>query len=178
MLPFNYEGATDSAGLYKGGFLARIHTDYDSEWSELTLGQVLLALYEHPNCEGAFLINNRNIMLVGQGFYGLCHGTKFQQEDEKWAYSSMEGCGFTWHPIHHVGYIKTKPIRRDLPCLPWHLFVDEQGRTSFDYRTVVSLPGVVRTAPAPSLYKELIESGADYVYMTADGPQFKMLGDV
>lgn len=178
MLPCNYDRETDTAGLYRGRFHVCLHDTYDQSKSTLKLEVLPRVLQEHMAAQGAFLVNNHSIMLVGDGYYGLCHGDKYGQDDEEWSFPNMEGCGFTWHPIHHVGYIKTKPVRWDIPCLPWHLFVDEHNRTSFDYKSVVELQGVVHEAPAPSLYKELIQSGADFVYMTVNGPKFMMIGDV
>lgn len=177
MLRCNYDGGTDSAGLYRGGFLVRLGTYYGGD-SILKLRELPKVLVDHEDFQGIFITNNRDLMGVGEGFYALCLGSTYGQPNEKWRYASMPGCGFTWKPRFHVGYIKTKPVRRDLPQLPWHLYVDGEGKTSFDYKDVVRLPGVVRQPPAPSLYKGLLQRGADFVYMTKDGPKFMMLGDV
>ena len=178
LLRFDYESETDSAALYKGGFLVRLGTLYGGDTCPVRLRDLPKVMVEHESFQGVFIINNRDLMGVGDGFYALCLGSTWGQPNEKWRYASMPGCGFTWKPRLHVGFIKTTPVRRDLPQLPWHLYVDDRGFTSFDYKRTVKLPDVVSTPPAPSLYKELIQTGADFVYMTSKGPKFMMIGDV
>ncbi len=178
MLRCSYDGDTDYAGLYHGSFLVRHGTPYVPDDTLLRISDLPKVLFEHEDFQGVFITNNRDLMGVGAGFYALCLGTTYGQPDEKWRYANMPGCGFIWRPRYHVGFIKTKPARRDIPQLPWHLYVDEAGMTSFDYRRTVRLPGVSHLQPAPSLYKELLLNGADFVYMTEAGPQFKMIGDV
>lgn len=179
MLRCSYDGDTDSAGLYHGDFLVRLGSEYCPTDTVLKISDLPKVLLDHDDFQGVFITNNRDLMGVGEGFYALCLGSNYGQPNEKWRYANMPGCGFTWHPRRHVGYIKTKPARRDITQLPWHLYVDDGGYTSFDYRSVVQLPCVSHLQKAPpSLYKELLLSGADFVYMTDAGPRFMKLGDV
>lgn len=179
-LYFEYNADADSAGLYHGDFLVRMSRPYvDADNVPVGLENVLKILNEHPEFQGCFVINNHGYMGVGAGFYALCRGPYYGTEKENWRFADMPQCGFAWRPHYHVGYILTKPPRRDIPCLPWHLFVDDDRRISFDYKHIVKLADAdISAKPAPALYKELVNSGADFVYMSKSGPKFKMFGDV
>lgn len=157
--------------MYHGGFLARIGRPYIEETARATLRDAARMLAAHDEFQGVFVINNTDLMAVGQGFYALCLGSKLDTSKERWKYAHMEGCGFDWHPCVHVGYLKTRPVRRDIPQLPYHLYVDKDGYTSLDYKTKVKLEGAIAGA-TPALYKELIARDAEYVYMTSAGPIF------
>lgn len=133
---------------------------------------MIRVLVDYPRIIGAFIVNNNDIMALGNGFTGLMRGFRLFTEDEHFDYANAPGCGSSWQPTTQVGWIKTVTPRADVHLIPYSLMVDNNGYTSFDYKSTVHIPGCVKCSD-PALYKELLARDADYVYMTTQGPVFK-----
>lgn len=145
---------------------------YNPETALVKVEDMVRVLVKYPKLLGAFVINNQGIMGVGEGFTGLMSAARVFTDDEYFDYAAMPGCGASWHPTKQVGWIKTVSPRADVLLLPYSLMVDDDGYTSFDYKSTVKLPGCV-PCTTPALYKELLSRDADCVYMTAKGPVFR-----
>lgn len=172
VVPSSYDFETNTAGLYRGDFSCVTLEQYDSSTCPLTVAILLTELYRHPDWQGVFVANNEFIMGVADGYYRMLHYSELNDPDKDYTHINLPGVGCTWHPSEQVGWVKTVPICKDVPQPPYALMVDKFGQTSLDYKSTFTLPGAIPCRD-PALYKELIQRGADYVYMTADGPIFK-----
>lgn len=145
---------------------------YNPAAAGVKVEDMIRVLVDNPKFIGAFVVNNQDVMALGEGFTGLMKGFRLFTEDEHFDYANMPGCGSSWKPTTQVGWIKTVTPRADVHLIPYSLMVDNAGFTSFDYVNLKHIPGCV-PCNDPALYKELLSQDADYVYMTARGPVFK-----
>lgn len=167
----SWDFGVERDGLLQGEFTVVSCVEYNPTNCLIDMHDLCWKLLQFDGCWGLYVINNEDLMGVGDGFVALLRGFDFF-ESERWAYKPRPKAHRMWRPEMQVGWIKTVPPVFDLNILPFQLQVDKFGRANLDNKRTLELPDAIACSD-PGLYKELLARDADIVYMTMSGPVFR-----